>query len=373
MRRSESGTSRPLKVVLACLPLSLWACTNDKEVVLDLHNPPPKSFRVLLSGEDILSHGISLKEDGHGHGHGDHDIYFVDGWELTFESAIVTLAKVQLSENPDMSSGDRAMTGEVVAELEGAFAVELKSNGGFGSHRHDHALGILLKQNKKNKAPAFDSQTRYAFGYSLVPATPNALQMGFKEASKATYARMQEKGWSVFVSGKAKHTGEHCRSSAEYDFEQLPDEFRFELGFNMPIHYRNCENPHLEFRRGVQVKDNAAVDVVLSLHFDHLFWEALEEDASLRLDAWAASIPAGAPRLVSNETLAKVDYRGVEDAQEKVVPFRSCEGAQEKTGPQLHYDAGTVGGLQNLNEFIQYNLSTFGHLNGNGLCQSQRE
>jgi len=356
-----SQMKRSLKTLLACLPLGLWACP-DKETTGDLHNPPPKSFRVLVSGEEIIAEGIPFE-------HGDESIYFADGWTLTFESALVTLAKVQLSENPDMSSGDPSMTGPVVAELEGAFAVELKSEGGFGPHGHEHALGVLLKQNKKNKAPAFDAQTRYAFGYSLVPATAQATQLGFTEAAKKTYERMQEKGWSVFVSGTAEHKGEVCRASASYDFEQLPKKFRFELGFAMPVHYRNCENPHLEFHRGIQTKDNAAVDVVVSLHFDHLFWEALEEDASLRLDAWAASIPKDATPLVSNETLANVNYLGVVDAQKNVVPFRSCEGAQDKTGPQLRYEAhGKGGGLSNLNAFIQYNLSTFGHLNGNGLC-----
>jgi len=364
-----------LKALLACLPLGLWACPGDEEATLDLNNPPPKTFRVLLSGEEIIGHGISLRDGGHGHGHGDHEIYFADGWTLTFESAIVTIANVQLSENPDMSAGEQSMTGPVVAELDGVFAVDFKNNGGFGSHRHDYALGILSKQNKKNKTPGFDSKTRYAFGYSLVPATPKATQLNFTEASKATYERMQANGWSIFVSGTAKHEGEHCTASTSYAFERLPQEFRFELGFNMPVNYKNCENPQVEFRRGVQVKENAPEDVVVSLHFDHLFWEALEEDASLRLDAWAASKSAGgAPMpLVTNADLAKVRYSGVEDAQGNAVPFRSCEGAPGRTEPQLHYkDHGKGGGLKNLNDFIQYNLSTFGHLNGNGLCAPQR-
>jgi len=359
-----------LKTMLACLPLVLGACKDEKEG--DVDNPPPKSFRILVSGEEVVEEGIPFS-------HGGEAVYFEDGWQLSFESVLVTLAHVQLSENPDMSSGDKSMTGPVVAELEGTFAIELKSEGGFGLHGHEHALGVLSKQNKKKNAPAFDAQTRYAFGYSLVRATPEATQLGFGEASRADYARMQEKGWSVFVRGKAEHSRDNCRSSdAGYDFGRLPKAFRFELGFDMPVAYKNCANPALGHARGIQIKNNASVDVVATLHLDHLFWEALEEDAKLRLDAWAArkSVAPGAEAdmtPVTNADLAKVHYVAVEDAQSNAVPFRYCEGAQEKAGSQLRYeDAGKGGGLQNLNDFIQYNLSTFGHMNGNGLCEPSR-
>jgi hypothetical protein len=355
------------KKVWVCLSLCLWACPGEKEV--DLKNPPPKSFRVLVSGEELVAQGIPFS-------HGGDTVSFEDGWTLTFESAIVTLAQVQLSENPDMSSGDLSMTGPVVAELEGVFAVELKSEGGFGLHGDAHALGVLTKQNQKKDSPAFDSQTRYAFGYSLVRATPYAVQLGFGEDSKADYARMQEAGYSVFVRGRAEHKSESCRASeGGYDFGRLPKAFEFELGFDMPVRYRNCQNPNLGHARGVQVKDNAFVDVVATLHFDHLFWEALEEDAKLRLDAWAArrTVAAGAGpdmRPVRNADLAEVDYEGVEDAQGNLLPFRSCEGEEEKPGKYEAHSEG--GGLRNLNDFIRHNLSAFGHLNGSGLCEPQR-
>jgi len=367
------------KMVLLWLSLGMGACSDEK--TLDLHNPPPKSFRVLVSGEEMLAHGIRFPPSTGTYG--GHAIYFEDGWEISFESALVTLAHVQLSENPDMSSGDPSKTGPVVAELEGVFAVELKSSGGFGSHGHEHALGILAKQNKKKGLPAFDAQTRYAFGYSLVRATPEAVQLGLGETSQADYVRMQEKGYSVFVRGSARFKGgEQCRNAVTYDFKRLPEEFRFELGFDMPVTYKNCQNPQLGASvRGVQVKDNAFVDVVATLHFDHLFWEALKEDAPLRLDAWAArkTTEAGAaPDMtpVTNADLAKVNYLAVEDAQKNEIPVRYCGTLQEgekKAGEVLSYGDNRVGGLQNLNDFIQYNLSTFGHLNEDGLCHPQRE
>ncbi|MCL2012882.1 MAG: hypothetical protein FWG75_08870 [Cystobacterineae bacterium] len=357
------------------LAMCLGACPSTDNPEADVHNPPPKSFRVLVSGEEMLAEGIPFA-------HGSHSIAFEDGWKLSFESAIVTLAKVQLSENPDMSSGDQARTGEVVAELEGPFAVELKSEGGFGLEGLAHALGVLSKQNKKKGSPAFDSQTRYAFGYSLVRATPEAVKIGFGEDTQRDYESMQAQGYSVFVRAKAwREEGETCRASASYDFGRLPSSLEFELGFNMPVSYKNCENPAIGGLRGVQVKDNASVDAVIALHFDHLFWEALQEDAKLRLDAWIAhkSVETGpAPHAkLSNADLEKIDYLAVQDAQKRGLPYRYCGEAQEdekKSGEMLRYEPGSeAGGLQHLHDFIQYNLSTFGHLNENGLCFPQRE
>ncbi|MCL2627008.1 MAG: hypothetical protein FWD46_09410 [Cystobacterineae bacterium] len=372
---------RSLKLLCAGLFLCLWAC-SDEPGEGDVQNPPKKGFRILVSGEDMVAHGVAFPPSA-ARGY---SIFFVDGWALSFESVILTLAHVQLSENPDMSPGDASITGPVVAELEGVFAIELKSEGGFGLDGHEHALGILAKQSRKKGAPAFDSKTRYAFGYSLVAARPEALQLGFTEASKAAYARMQEKGWTIFVRGKAEFKGgEGCRSSnAGYDFSRLPKAFEFELGFAMPVDYKNCLNPRLgEEVRGIQVKDNASVDAVVTLHLDHLFWEALKEDANLRLDAWAARKstevgPATGTPLLSNADLAEIDIFHVKDAQGQAVPYRDCKnqqgvwlGDEKRAGEVLRYERGVIP-LTNLNAFIQHNLSTFGHLNEDGLCQPLR-
>ncbi|MCL2178976.1 MAG: hypothetical protein FWC28_03740 [Proteobacteria bacterium] len=349
----------------------LSACVEEPEA--DLKNPPKESFRILVSGEEMLAHGVAFPPQAGG----GHSIFFIDGWEVSFESAIVTLANIQLAENPDMSFADPSMTGPVVAELEGVFAVELKGEGGFGLHGHEHALGLLLKQNKKKGSPAFKTQTRYAFGYSLVEARPEALQLGFSEASKESYARMQGEGWSVFIRGKARFKGRECRASGSYDFGRLPDEFEFELGFKMPVDYKNCLNPRLgDEVRGVQVKENASVDVVVTLHFEHLFWEALEEDAQLRLDAWAARKSLGLAAEATplkNADLENVSIHEVRDAQGDKLPYRYCGSRQEgEKGVGLRYESHGVF-INNLNEFIQYNLSTFGHLNEDGLCYPQRK
>jgi hypothetical protein len=208
--------------------------------------------------------------------------------------------------------------------------------------------------------------------------------MGFGETSHADDALMPEKGYSVFVRGKARFRGGSCRQSdASYDFSRLPNEFRFALGFEMPVAYKNCANPQLgNSVRGVQVKDNASVDVTVALHFDHLFWEALEEDANLRLDAWAAQA-LSAPHELTNELLAEVEFQAVRDAEGEAVPFRYCGNSREggKKEGQLTYSSGGVPahreggakGLRGLNDFIRHNLSTFGHLNEDGLCFPQRE
>jgi hypothetical protein len=185
-----------------------------------------------------------------------------------------------------------------------------------------------------------------------------------------------------------------CRSTvAAYDFARLPRVVNFSFGWRVPASYKNCKNQELTpmDSRGVQLGANGAEAVAqVTLHNDHPFWDALEEDAPLRFDAIAArkSVPAGmaAPAAVSvtNADLQGVDFEALADAQGTRLPIRYCGATRstERTMGTLAYDpkgvpvsgAGGAAGLKDLYDYMAYNLSTLGHLNaGEGLCVVQRQ
>src|SRR5438132_11385910 len=57
------------------------------------------------------------------------DPAFVDGWEMKFSEVIVTIDKIRLSDNPDKVPTDQSQTGDVVAEVDGPWAVDLHKGG----------------------------------------------------------------------------------------------------------------------------------------------------------------------------------------------------------------------------------------------------
>lgn len=366
-----------LAIVFAALSFAACGVTSPAaDAGADLNNPPPKSFRVLITGEEFAQTGYGFPPTP------GQEVSFQDGWEVKYERVLVTTAAITLSENPDSSPTDQSQTGALVAQLDGPFAVDLVAGGTFADN--SAGLGVLTNQNRKGGA-AFDSTLRYAFGYSLVKADAAATQINFDDAAKAAYANMVTRGYSMWMEGTATFKGTSCRSTTiagqpAYDFERVPKVVKFKFGWTLPTSFKNCINPSISMdARGVQVKDNAAVDAVITFHLDHPFWEALTEDAPLRFDAIAArkssaTAPAPATVEVTEADLKTVDFLAFTDAQGTAVPLRFCGDASagEPTTGQLRYDPTTVpvgaAGLKDLYDYMQYNTSTFGHLNADGLC-----
>lgn len=368
-----------LRLALIAVAFSLAACGGASPAAdagVDLNSPPAKSFRVLITGEEFAKTGYAFPPTP------GQEVSFQDGWEVKYERVLVTAGAITLSENPDKSPTDQSQTGDLVAQLDGPFAVDLVAGGSFADD--SAALGVILNQNKKGGA-AFDSTLRYAFGYSLVKADAAAKQVNLDDAGKAAYANMVTKGYSMWMEGTATFKGTSCRSTTiagqpAYDFGRVPKAVKFKFGWTLPTTFKNCLNPSISMdARGVQVKDNAAVDVAITFHLDHPFWEALTEDAPLRFDAIAArkssaAAPAPASVEVTEADLKAVDFLAFKDAQGTALPLRFCGDASagEPTTGQLKYDPATVpvgaSGLKDLYDFMQYNTSTFGHLNADGLC-----
>jgi len=356
--------------------------------------PVNGSFLFTVTGEASASEGFSFPPPA-----GGMEPFFVDGWEIRYAHMLVTVDNVALSENPDMSPGNPGVTGAAVARTNGPWAVDLAKEGpvaGKGMEGKAFPLSRVNNQTLKSGTPAFGTSTKYAFSYELVAADGNPIDVNLDADAKAAYQLMRTNGWSYWVKGTATWKGAMgtpaCRSTnASYDFNRVPKVVNFSFGWKVPTSYKNCLNQELmpADSRGVQLGANGAeATVQMTLHNDHPFWDALEEDAPLRFDAIAArkSVATGtAPTAtVTNADLTGVDFQAVNDAQGTRVPFRYCGAVAmgERTMGGLTLDpkgvpvnpAGGAAGLKDLYDYMAYNLSTFGHTNaGEGLCVIERK
>jgi len=347
------------------------------------------SLLVTITGEATALEGFGFPPAGAGG-----EPYFLDGWEVRFEQVLVTMGGVTVNENPEMNPNDPSQVGALVAEATGPWAVDLAKGGSLDAKEGNGkavALTRLTSKNKVSGSPAFDPTARYAFSYSLVSAQERVFNVNLDAAGEAAYREMISKGWSVLLVGTATWKGDTaCRStSTSFDFGRFPQSVKFRFGFAAPVNFKNCVNPELSpaDSRGVQTSTNAQTVAQLTLHLDHPFWESLEEDAPLRWDALAArkSVASGAGPAMAELTTADLafDLFAPRDAQNAPIPWRTCGPTltTERTMGTVSYDpvnvpvnpAGGAAGLKDLADYMTYNLSTFGHLNNDGLCFPDRQ
>lgn len=366
-------------VVGVSFALSLAACSGG--------GGNSKGFIVTVTGESSATEGNAFPPAT------DQEVVFKDGWQLEYEHVLVTIDHITLSENPDRSPTDPSQTGDPVARLDGPFVVDLAKAGPLDSKEMNGKawrLGAIANQNLVTGMPAFSSTTKYAFGFELVAAASGATDVDLDADAKAAYQLMQTKGWTVLMKGTATWRGDlgnpACRSTnASYDWSRVPKVVHFQFGFKAPVTFKNCVNPELSpaDSRGVQTQLNGETVAQATFHLDHPFWESLEEDAPLRFDAIAArksvmTGPAPAAVDVTEADLIGVELQSFKDAQGLAMPIRFCGAQQtgEPTAGTLGYDPKNVpvnplggeAGLKDLYDYMTYNLSTFGHLNNDGLC-----
>lgn len=350
------------------------------------------SLLLTITGEGSATEGIGFPPAvGGGEG------YFLDGWELSFDHVIVTVGSATIAEGPDTNPNDQSVTGPVVAEVTGPWAVDLAKQGPLDSKEQNgkaHPLTRIANQNKKSGTPAFEPTAKYAFGFSLVAAAERAQNVNLDADAQAAYRLMAQNGHSVLLQGTATWKGAQgtpaCRSTnAAYDFGRFPRAVKFSFGFKAPVNYKNCVNPELQpaDSRGVQTASNAQTVAQVTFHLDHPFWEALEEDAPLRWDAIAArkSVATGMGPASVDVTAADLafDLLAPRDAQSAPIPYRTCGPVEmgERTTGTVSYNpvnvpvnpAGGAAGLKDLTDYMTYNLSTFGHFNNDGLCFPDRQ
>jgi hypothetical protein len=360
--------------------------------ILKGFTPPPSTavnnaFLFTVTGEGAATGGNAFPPAAAG------DPFFLDGWEIKYDRALVTFDKLTVSLNPDKSPTDQSQTGALVGELDGPWAVDLAKGGPMDSKEMNGtsvAIARLANQNKASGTPAFDSTSKYAFGFDLVAATLNSQNVNLDVDAQTAYQKMITAGQTLLLVGTATWKGAQstpaCRSTnAAYDFGRFPKAVKFSFGFKTPTTYKNCLNPELTGvdARGLQSKTGGEVVAQVTMHLDHPFWEALEEDAPLRWDALAArkTVATGigsASADITEVDLQGVDFQALKDAQNTALPIRYCGpvDANEATTGTLKYDpkgvpvspAGGAAGLKDLYEYMSWNQSTFGHLNNDGLC-----
>ena len=328
------------------------------------------TFDIIITGEGAATDGIAFPPAST-----NGEPYFLDGWELHFTRVLVTIDDLTFWENPDLNPGDQSQHGAQVSQTKGPWAVNLAKAGPLDSKEQNGKAWPVT-----SITGPFATDTKYAFGFSLVAPTSAYTSINLDDADRAELAAMAAAGQTVLLEGDATFKGTDCRATdTSYDFTGAPTPQHFKLAFTIPTDFINCVNPELQpaESRGVQAQAGVATQLQLTFHLDHPFWESLEEDAPLRWDALAAT----GKNPVTLDDLA-VPFQPVKDAQGTPLPWRTCGPALagERTTGVVTYDPngvpvnplGGAAGLANLRDFMAYNLSTFGHLNNDGLCYPSR-
>jgi len=346
------------------------------------------TVKVQITGEDLGISGFEFPDGS--------EVTIADGWEIEFSHVLVTVGKVWLSENPDTAPSDQSQTGDVVAEIEGPWAVDLHKTGSetaAGGEGTAVPLVTIEKMNKKGDEPLAAGE-RYAFGFETAIASDGAELVNFADdaEAKALYDEMKAKGYSVYYVGTATFKGTTCATSDEtYDFSKLPPTFAFKLGFATPTSYLNCQNQDNqgepeggeEYQRGVTIKENQASLAQITLHLEHPFYSATQHEPPLYFDQFAAQLVgemSDTPLTMDN--LAGIDPQGVEDAAGTPLPWRTCDGSEVPSAKQRAFEVGSVPvdpagnpskALRDYRDFVHYVQSTQGHMNGGeGLCFARR-
>jgi hypothetical protein len=416
-------------LVCVLLPLALIGCGgNDRPPdpqVCDTHSgmgviadfdvpcdPGGNGILITASGEAFAKDGYAFPPAS------PDDVFFVDGWAISYDRVLTTFDHVTLSLGPDKSPTDQSQCddgeggsilcgtgGSVVAEVDGPFAVDLHEGGPIddadGAAMDAVPVAALTGENQHDNA-AFDPTMKYAFGFEVVKATTSAKNVNLDADDLTDYQEMVAKGYTTLLVGTATWQGNHhgdlassgCTSTIPgYDFGSLPGTVHFRIGLTAPTVYRNAQNPALmgtplgdeEHPRGIQTTAHTSTIAQATFHLDHVFWESFVHDSPAHFDPFAARY-AG----MTDPTLTLVDLRGYAfqpfvDAEGDQVPWRSCVDAATYTPPgtgAMSFDTLTVpvdpAGdpsmvIRDFYDYTTYNHSTFGHLNADGLSFVDRQ
>jgi len=310
--------------------------------------------------------------------------YMVDGWSWKIDKFIVVIDHVTLWSNPNQSASDQSQHGAPVAHLDGPFVVDLHKGGPLdgkgGAGEEALAIGAILNQND-NGGAAFDPSATYAFGFSTVQATYDAINVNLTADEQADFDTMIASGASVYYHGTAQWNGDvsggqtgfgicssdpqtdyanmaqTCASATPggggdagaeagasagtcpgiYDFGKLPQTMSFQFAFATPTSYVNCVNYSASQLvghdvRGVQTSTGASVIDQITVHMDHPFWESFEEDTPVHWDQVAAQYIGKTNPTAHLEDLVGVQFTPFTDSTGVTLPWHWCETAYSPPG-----------------------------------------
>jgi hypothetical protein len=390
--------------------------TNSGMNVLADHSVPcdPGGNGILItaSGESFSKGGYAFPPAN------PDDVFFVDGWAVTYDRILTTFDHVTLSRNPDKVPTDQSQCDDgkggtvkcgsgssVLAEVDGPFAIDLHKGGPLadasGTAMDAAPIAALNGLNKSGNA-AFDPATKYAFGFEIVAATKSAKNVNLDAADLTDYQEMVTKGYTTLLVGTATWKGNNNGSatnsgctantvSPAYNFELLPKTVKFRFGMIAPTIYRNAQNPDLgtnginneEHPRGIQTQANAATIAQATFHIDHLFWESFVHDSPAHFDSYASRYVGMTAPTATLEDFKAYGFKPFVDPQGHQVPFRTCtpDYAPPSDGAMIfdtlsitvnaNGDPSMV--IRDFYDYATYNHSTFGHLNADGLAAVDRQ
>lgn len=342
-------------------------------VVTPDRDPGPRGIVVTASGEDLAIVGYAWAPGATAAGD---PPAFVDGWAVRFDHVLVTVADVWLARDPDTDPANPLATGPIVARDAGPWAVDLSRGGPIAgkSGEPDEKTVALTAFD----GAALDPTQRYAFGWSFATASAAAKPVNLDAEGAALYERARQGGWAMVFTGTATYAGD--AAAAGTPFAKMPRSVRFTLGLANPSRYSNCRNTDLmqiggEYPRGVQPSATRATVAQITLHTDHLFWDALAvEGAPLHFDPFAAvasTYGTGADEgQTTNAELAALDVTGFQTRAGEALPWRSLVSDWGAPNGQLHFEANGIP-LRPRNgflSFLEHAAASGGHMNADGQC-----
>jgi hypothetical protein len=347
------------------------------------------TIAVQISGEDFGTDGFLFPTGS--------EATIADGWELSFDHVLVTIGSVSVADNPDKDPSDQSVTGAVVAEAVGPWAIDLAKQGsvpGASGEGTATPLAKIDKQNKNGDVP-FAADRRYAFSFETVGAAAAATKVNFDgdAAAEAAYQLAVAGGCSVLYQGTATFKGTACETGDEaYDFTAIPQSISFTLCYDTPTKYLNCQNEENqgdpfadeEFQRGIPIFSNNESLAQITLHLDHPLYSDVEHEPAIYFDQFASAMvgqPAGVE--LTLDLLDGVDPTGFTDAAGVPLPWRTCDGSPLPAGAQRAFETGSIPvgpgeaaatGFRDYVDYTKYVQSSQGHLNGGeGLCYAARQ
>jgi hypothetical protein len=371
--------NRALRPTLLTLSLCSLAPASCGEASTSSGNA--QGFRITASGELLAQQGYWFPPTA------DQEVFFADGWSLSFDKVLVVVDHVHLSKTPDLSPTDPAQTGDVIAELEGGpIALDLAASGAgsVAAKRPGERAWVLGELDRTADGACFDSAERYAFGYAFVPAQAEGVKLIGFEGDDPDWAEMVQHGYTHLLVATATRSAavDTCQISNDFDFGSLPTTVRLRLGLTLPVSNVNCQNPELtaeaiqgeESQRGVQGSESELKDVQITLHTDHLFWAGIDHGGIPLFNHLAARAVTGADGLptVTVAELQEAPLAPVISNTAEALGWMSCVDDADYRLPStpavMTMDTEGLAELTDLASFIAYNASTMGHLNQDGLC-----
>lgn len=243
-------------------------------------------------GEEYVEQGIPQAE-------------FADGWSASFDTFLIVLGDVTFS-NAD--GGEASMPGLALYDL---------------VTPGPHAVG---------SSEPLDATNWQSVGYHMAAVTSDTTVHA--SARQEDLALMQDGGYSVYVEGSATNG---------------TDTYTFRWGFTDGVRFDDCVDVGGgQETNGVVVTSGGAVDMQLTIHGDHFFYDDLQSgDAELRFENLAAA-DADMDGEVTLDELAQVPLANL----------------PAENGP---YGVGAAD-VNDLAGYMRSAVHTLGHFNGEGHC-----